>query len=232
MQSEPNSVLQNNTPNLQIAQASSRGGAGIMLLSAAVLLFSLLSIIWSNQLSAWQVVLILIAGLGIYAGWAKLTEPQYFLHYDANGVSYHHRHGGWHLPWQYFLYSGIPQLNQQSMAYIGFRLTDYDGFLQPLPLRLAVRLMTEQRELYLAAVRQGCTSGQCASELLAENGHFSTGKQQYNGVKAAFGWRMQQLNRQTGFDVFIPVALSETEAADLCRQINQARLQLIQNTVT
>lgn len=232
MQSEPNSVLQNNTPNVQIAQASSRGGAGVLLLSAAVLLFSLLSIIWSNQLSAWQAVLILIAGLGIYAGWAKLTEPQYFLHYDANGVSYHHRHGCWHLPWQYFLYSGVPQLNQQSMAYIGFRLTDYDGFLQPLPLRLAVRLMTEQRELYLAAVRQGCTSGQCASELLAENGHFSTGKQQYNGVKAAFGWRMQQLNRQTGFDVFVPVALSETEAADLCRQINQARLQLIQNTVT
>lgn len=232
MPSEPNLNVQNSIGSVQIAQAASRGGAGWLLLSVGVLLLTLCSMIWLKQLAAWQAVLLLIAGLGIYAGWAKLTEPQYFLHYDAQGVRYQHRHGSWHLPWQHFLYSGVPQLNQQSLAYIGFRLTDYDGFLQPLPLRLAVRLMTEQRELYLAAIRQSCSSGQCASELLAEGSYFTTSKQRYNGVKAAFGWRMQQLNRQTGFDVFIPVSLTETEAAELCRQINQARLQLIKNTVT
>ncbi|GAB58122.1 DUF2982 domain-containing protein [Rheinheimera nanhaiensis] len=232
MQSEPNPEGQNSTGSVQIPQAASRGGAALLLLSAAVLLLALVSIIGMKQLAGWQAVLLLMAGLGIYAGWAKLAEPQYFLHYDANGVSYLHRHGSWHLPWHSFLYSGVPQLNQQSLAYIGFRLTDYDGFLQPLPLRLAVRLMTEQRELYLAAIRQGCSTGQCAGELLAEGSYFTTSKQQYNGVKAAFGWRMQQLNRQTGFDVFVPVSLTETEAAELCRQINQARLQLIQNTVT
>ncbi len=232
MQSELNPESQNSNDSVHIAQAASRGGAAVLLLSTVVLLLTIVSIIWFRQLAAWQAVLLLMAGLGAYAGWAKLAEPQYFLHYDAKGVRYQHRHGSWHLSWHSFLYSGVPQLNQQSLAYIGFRLTDYDGFLQPLPLRLAVRLMTEQRELYLAAIRQSCSSGQCASELLAESNNFSTSKQQYNGVKAAFGWRMQQLNRQTGFDVFIPVSLTETEAAELCRQINQARLQLIQNTVT
>ncbi|MDP5192081.1 DUF2982 domain-containing protein [Rheinheimera baltica] len=51
-------------------------------------------------------------------------------------------------------------------------------------------------------------------------------------MKAAFAHRMQRLSNATGFDVFIPVSFNETEAQQLCRQINQTRLQLTQNTAT
>lgn len=217
---------------VKIQGASSRGGARVMLTSAAVLLLLLLALIWVEQLQLWHGLALVMAGLGVFAGWAKLAEPEFFLQYDSQGVCYQHRYGNWFLPWQSFLYAGIPEVNQQGLAYIGFKVTDYDGFLQQLPLRLAVRIMTEQRALYLAALRRSCQSGQCASELLADSGHFSTAKQHYNGIKAAFAQRMQQLSAQTGFDVFVPIDLDEQQSQQLCQQINQARLQCIQNTVT
>jgi hypothetical protein len=217
---------------VKIQAAASRGGASLMLASAAVLLVLLLALFWVEQLQFWHGLALIMAGLGVFAGWAKLAEPEFFLQYDAQGVCYQHRHGRWLLPWHSFLYSGIPQYNQHGLGYIGFKVTDYDSFLRQLPLRLAVRIMTEQRALYVEAVRRGCSSGQCASELLADNGQFCTANQQYSGIKAAFAHRMQQLSAQTGFDVFIPIDLDEQQSQQLCLQINQARLQLIQNTVT
>lgn len=217
---------------VKIQGAASRGGAGVLLLSAVTALLLMLSLLWVEQLQLWQGLGLVGAGLGMFAGWAKLAEPQYFLQYDSQGVQYLHRHGSWVLAWDGFLYSGVPQYNQQSMAYIGFKVTDYDSFLQQLPLRLAVRIMTEQRALYLEAVRQGCASGQCASELLVEGERFNTARQQYSGIKAAFAGRMQRLAAATGFELFVPVSLNEAEGRQLCQQINQARLQLIQNTVT
>ncbi|MDP5148580.1 DUF2982 domain-containing protein [Rheinheimera baltica] len=217
---------------IRVQGAASRGGASLMLGSSVVMLLFILSLILVEQMQPWQGLVFVGAGLGMFAGWAKLSEPEYFLQFDSDGVRYQHRRGSWLLPWDSFLYSGIPQFNQQSLGFIGFNVTDYDGFLQHLPLRLAVRIMTEQRALYIEAVRQGCAGGQCASEMLAEVANFSTKHMQYNGIKAAFAHRMQRLSNATGFDVFIPVSFNETEAQQLCRQINQTRLQLTQNTAT
>ncbi|HEY9042505.1 MAG TPA: DUF2982 domain-containing protein [Rheinheimera sp.] len=217
---------------VNVQGAASRGGAAVLLCSAAVAIILVISLSWVEQLQLWHALGLIGAGLGMFSGWAKLAEPKFFLQYDEQGVRYQHRHGCWVLPWSSFLYSGVPQYNSQTLGYIGFKVTDYDSFLQQLPLRLAVRIMTEQRALYIEAVRQGCVSGQCASELLTETGSFATATQRYNGIKAAFASRMKQLAAQTGFDVFVPVSLTPGETQQLCLQINQARLQLIQNTVT
>jgi hypothetical protein len=217
---------------ISIQSSASRGGASLMLGSGVLLLIILLSIVWADHLAIWHGLALVMAGLGLFAGWAKLAEPQYFLQYNTQGVHYQHRHGRWLLSWHSFLYSGVPQYNQQGVGYIGFKVTDYDSFLAHLPLRLAVRIMSEQRALYVEAVRQGCSSGQCVSELLTEGERFTSAKQQYTGIKAAFAHRMQRLASETGFDLFVPVSLTEGEARQLCQQINQARLQLIQNTAT
>lgn len=217
---------------VRIQGAASRGGAAVLLASLGLLLLLLISLFWVEQLVLWQALALVLVGLGIFAGWAKLAEPQFYLQYDMQGVRYLHRHGSWILPWHAFLYTGVPQYNGQALGYLGFKVTDYDSFLQQLPLRLAVRIMTEQRALYIEAVRQGCTSGQCATELLTEHGQFDTATQRYTGIKAAFASRMAQLTAQTGFGLFVPVSLTPEQTQQLCLQINQARLQLIQNTVT
>lgn len=216
----------------QFQGRASRGGAALISASAAVLLVLLLSLLWTEQVNVLHALAFVMAALGIFAGWAKLSEPPYFLQYDDKGLRYFHRRGSWFLPWSSFLYSGVPQLEHKKLGYIAFKLTDYDSFLHGLPLRLAVRIMTEQRALYVEAVRQGCNNGQCATELLAEGDKFSTASQEYNGIKAAFAYRMQRLTDTLGFDIFVPVELSEADALSLCKQINHARLQCIQNTAT
>src|SRR5690606_28463658 len=148
---------------------------------------------WLEAFELWQGIILLLGGLGIFAGWAKLAEPQYFLQTNQTGITYSHRLGCWWLSWQGFLYSGVAHNQQQALGYIGFKVTDVDAFLQQLPLRLAVRLMTEQRALYVEAVRQQCDSGQCISDLMAETDAFVTAKQRYTGIKAAFAYRMQHV---------------------------------------
>ena len=217
---------------VKIKSVESRGGAKLLVLSTVALILLLTALQWSQQFSLWYGLAFILCGLGIFAGWAKLAVPEYFLQYDEQGVCYQHQHGSWLLPWNDFLYSGIAQLGQQQLGYIGFKVTDYDSFLQRLPLRFAVRLMTEQRELFLSVVKRSCANGRCATELMLTDAVFDSGKAQYNGVRAAFAHRMRQLSVETGFDLFIPVNMDENQTKQLCQQINQTRLQLIQNTVT
>jgi len=216
----------------KVKSIESQGGAKLLLFSVLALILLLLTLQWSQQFSLWHALVLIACGLGIFAGWAKLAAPEYFLQYDELGVCYQHQHGRWLLRWNDFLYCGIAQLGEQKLAYIGFKVTDYDSFLQRLPLRFAVRLMTEQRELFLSVVKRSCANGRCATDLMLTDALYDSGKAQYNGVRAAFAHRMRQLSAETGFDVFIPVNMDESEIQPLCQQINQLRLQLIQNTVT
>lgn len=217
---------------IQLEGSSSRGGAALILCSSAVLILLMLSLLWTEQVKFLHALAFVMALLGMFAGWAKLSEPRYYLQLDSEGIRYFHRRGSWLLPWHCMLYSGVPQSGETSLSYVAFKLTDYDAFLQQLPLRLAVRIMTEQRALYLEAIRQGCSSGGCASELMVETDKFSTRNTDYNGIKAAFGNRMQRLADNMGFEVYVPVTLTQEAAEQLCREINQTRLQCIQNTAT
>ncbi|MDX1677118.1 DUF2982 domain-containing protein [Arsukibacterium sp.] len=216
-----------------VSQSSHQGGARLLLSGLGALLgLVLFTVLFAGQFNLLLALAYIGAGMAIFLGVAKLAEPKHFLRCDEYGVHYYHRYGSWSLPWSCFMYCAVPQLEQQDLSFIGFKVTDYDAVLQPLKLRLAVRLMTEQRPLFISAVKQGCTGGQCASELLAEKDVFATATQRYDGIKAMFAHRMQRLGLASGFDLFVPSSLSAEQTVALCRQINQARLQIIQNTAT
>lgn len=221
------------TNSVKVRSAATRGGARLLI--ASIVGFLALTLFCVLQAESRTTVVVLLFGICLasaFWGWAKLAEPLYFLECDEAGIHYHHRTGSWLLPWQAFLYCAIPQFEQRNMAFIAFKVTDVSAFLDNLPQRLAVRIMTEQRPLFFAAVREGCRSGQCASDLLVEKDIFMVNQQQYTGIKAVFAQRMQRLATATGYDVFIPVSLDEAVTEQLCRKINQLRLQIIQNTAT
>ncbi|KKO45590.1 hypothetical protein WG68_09390 [Arsukibacterium ikkense] len=216
-----------------VSQTSHQGGARLLLGGLAALAGLLLfTVLFAEQFSLLLALCYIAAAMAVFLGMAKLAEPRYFLKCDEQGVHYFHRYGSWLLPWQSFMYCAVPQLEQQNLSFIGFKVTDYDAVLQPLRLRLAVRLMTEQRPLFMSAIKQSCANGQCASELLMEKDSFSTATQRYNGIKAVFAQRMQRLAGASGFDLFVTCSLTEAQTRALCQQINQARLQMIQNTAT
>jgi len=217
---------------IQLEGSSSRGGAALILCSGFILLLLVFNLAFAEQLLWYHAALFILALLGVFAGWAKLSEPRFFLQCDEQGIHYRHRRGSWLLPWNSVLYCAVPQCAEQSLSFIAFKVQHYDPFLQQLPLRLAVRIMTEQRAIYLEAVRQSCVNGGCATELLAEHEHFNTKQASYNGIKAAFAHRMQRLATTLGFELYVPITLAKDEAEQVCRKINQLRLQHINKGTT
>lgn len=212
---------------------SAKGGIPLLLSSAVMfLLFILLLALWPDLTSSqgW-VLLFLLLFAGLFLGYAKVTEPFYAIELCAQGVQYHHRRGSWMLPWHAFRYARVAELTGKGeLGYVGFKVTDYDSFLQQLPLRLAVKLLMEQRHLLLAALASDCPDGTCASSMLAQHTEFKTSKAYYHGVRAMFAGRMQVLSVLLGAELFIPTTVLPVDAAEFCRTVNKSRLIYLKKT--
>lgn len=211
--------------------SASQGGARLLLASVGFLLILLVyTAFLAEQFSAFLAVLYVAGLLGLFIGWAKLAEPRHSIVCIAEGVRYQHRAGSWLLPWSAFNYCAVPSIDGQELAYIGFKVTNFDELLKSLPVRLAVKIMTEQRPLYFEAIRQTCDTGQCATEMLKEKDTFTTAQQHYDGVKAVFAQRMQRLAAATGFELMVPINVDANQAQEWCRNINQQRLEVIRQS--
>lgn len=216
---------------IKIAAPSTLGGGRLFIYSMSAFVGLLLfTFLFVDRVGIVIALLYIANFLAMFTAWAKLAEPQFFLVCDEVGVHYQHRFGCWTLPWQSFKFCAIPQFSDEDLAFIAFKVTDYDAILTKLPLRLAVRIMTEQRPLFLEAVKKGCADGRCASDLFNEKDTFTTTSAQYSGIKAVFAQRMQKLADASGFELFVPVAFSADQVQQLCQHINQTRLKQLSDT--
>lgn len=206
---------------------SNKGGAALLCSSALVLLCLILLLAVRPDLAptqAWVLLLILLL-LAAVVAYHKLTAPWFLLELNPDGLIYHHRAGSWLLPWQAFAYAKVAELpGQGELAFIGFKVTAIEQFLPNLPLRLAVKLLIEQRHLLLTALRQNCPSCTCPSELMLEIGPYQTKTILYHGVQAMFAHRMQHCSTLLGLELFIPTAGLPLPAIEFCQQVNQRRL--------
>lgn len=210
----------------QYKASGNEGGAKTLLYSASAFIGLLLfSVFFMNELSLVLAIAFISAGIGIYAGFAKLAEPLHGIECDAVGVHYHHKKGSWLLPWHAFSHCS-PQPNLDvEVNYIAFKVTNIHAFLEPLPLRLAIKLMMEQRALWFVILKEKCPAGECATEWMAEKDRFNTPHKQYNGVKAMFANRMKKLGLFCGYELFIPVNCIDVAADEFCQEVNRMRLQ-------
>lgn len=212
---------------------SAQGGGVLLLSSVLVLLVLVLLLAISPELTSMQgwVLLFLLLFLAIFVGYSKMTEPFYAVELNAQGVCYHHRRGSWLLPWQAFSFARVPELTTVGeLNFVSFKVTHYPDFLAHLPLRLAVKLLVEQRHLLIAALRQNCPTGTCPSEMILESADVHIGPIRYHGVLAMFVHRMRHLSVLLGAELFIPADCLPVSPADFCRQVNQSRLIYIANS--
>lgn len=216
--------------SLAFSGSASSGGARLLLASITSLILLLLyTALLADNFSGMLAIAYIAALLGIFLGWAKLAEPKYSLVCEPEGVRYCHRQGSWCLAWSAFSYCAVPSIEGRELAYIGFKVTNLDALLSGMPVRLAVKIMTEQRALYLEAVRQSCASGQCATELLREKDQFKTRDAIYHGVKAVFAQRMLRLSEATGLELMVPVNVTPDLAQEWCQAINKQRLAMLRD---
>jgi hypothetical protein len=212
---------------LQFRAASAQGG-GVLLLSAllammvAVLIFALWPELGPQQ--AWLIIFILLT-LAAYVGYSKLTEPDVMLQLDDKGVVFFHKYGHWRLPWQDLMYAQLVEIEGKPLNFVGFRLSSYTEFLAGISLRLALRLLIEQRPLLVAALGAGCKNGQCPTSMLEQLPDFKHNGISYRGVLGLFAQRMDHFRKLLQLDILIPADVVGYAAEDFCRLINQQRLK-------
>lgn len=212
---------------------SGQGAAALLLSSALVLIVMTLLLAIVPELTSMQgwVLLFMLLLLALFVGYSKMTEPYYVVELNQQGVYYHHRLGSWLLPWRAFSCARVPELAAAGeLNFVGFKVTGYADFLAHLPLRLAVKLLVEQRHLLIAALRQNCPTGTCPSEMILESSDIHIGTTRYHGVLAMFAHRMKHFATLLEVEVVIPAEALPVTPAEFCRRVNQSRLIYMDNS--
>ena len=210
----------------QFFSASARGGAALFMTAAAMLLLGVLLVAVRADLASSQawVLWFLLTIVASFVGLKKLSAPVVLAETTSEGLVYHHSHGSWMVPWREIGHVQQIELQGRELAWIGVRLNSYDGLLQTIPLRLAVRLLIEQRGVLIAAAGGACPSGRCAGDFLVDALEYRTPLQLYKGVQAMFGQRMAHLRQLLQADLLIPTDLKDCSAAEFSQHLNRQRL--------
>lgn len=164
----------------------------------------------------WVLSHLYIANMFIYTfgiamlllGYLKQSEPQCRLMIDTLGITFYHRSNKVTIPWSNIQRVGIPSQSRleggQAYAYIGFKIKDEELFYDTFPLRLASRLLIEQRPLWLSLAGQGCASGQCVPEDFIDSVEYKLPNNRiYSGLIGMFVHRSEKLNQLLGFHFFV-----------------------------
>lgn len=180
---------------------------------------------------------IILAYLGIRIGLSKSGQPQFGLVLCHDHLQFHHRYGGWALPWRQIDRFGIPCVGRGferlELNYIGIRLNDEQFLLDTLSPRLCAHLLTEQRSALYAALRQECPSGTCPSDHLLEDDYYHTHSGKiYHGLKAMFANRMANMRQMTGYDLLIDQSVLEQSPEQFLRLARDFRNQGMAHSIT
>jgi len=138
------------------------------------------------------------------------------------GLRFEHAAGHYQLPW-----SAIVRIDQvrlgllnhyRELPYVGIRLHSPTPLLSTLSIRLAARLMVDQRDLLYYAEKEGAVDARLDWE--KDRVRLADG-QEYDGVVAMFSHRMMSLRQHLGYDLYLPVADLELDATDLLTRLNR-----------
>ncbi|MDO6719509.1 DUF2982 domain-containing protein [Psychrosphaera sp. 1_MG-2023] len=141
-------------------------------------------------------------------GYLKRSEPRHRLKLADDGLTFYHRANTVFVPWENIQRVGIPAQDRidggKEYDFIGIKVKDPELFYDTFPLRLASKLLIEQRPLWLALAGKGCATGQCVPEDFIDSVECKLGANRiYRGLIAMFVHRSEKLNELLGFHFYI-----------------------------
>jgi hypothetical protein len=196
---------------IYIRGISSHNGMTTLLIGAAAITVGGLSIVYLPELFFLAGILIIAVGIiAVTMGVFKMREPKFSLEITKQAVTYHHRLGRWHIPWDNIQRVDVPRVHRGlehiDLELVGFRLKQPEAFLAHISPRLITHLLMEQRPLIAQIERANCGSGRCYGDDLLEDAKYKTANgEMIKGVTAMFAHRMRRLQGGLGYDVFISV---------------------------
>ena len=77
------------------------------------------------------------------------------------------------------------------------------------------------RLLFMQVIQKLCKNGNCPSEWLIEDNHYtSVHGRSFNGLIAMFANRMRHLQQLTGYDLLLPASVLDSSIWDFSRNLN------------
>lgn len=141
----------------------------------------------------------------LFVGLLKYLEPPVSYFITPESITYYHRSGHWHLPWQDIVRIGYIRADVQGehiqLPYLGIKVHNLENIAQTVSPRLANKLIHEQQELLLLALKN--------QEIDLHNGvinfaPFNLNGVIYKGPVAAWLYRTELLHKAYGYHLFLP----------------------------
>ncbi|WP_392344140.1 DUF2982 domain-containing protein [Pseudoalteromonas prydzensis] len=214
---------------LKLRAQGARNGIEILTVGAIGLIFIMLfNLLRPGEISILEIFLVSLCLATIFVGFLKTQEPFYSLVITEQELIYQHKYGYWSVKQENFHHSGIPTVEQQleklELNAVGIKLNNTDEFLSQLAPRIAGKLLIEQRHLFMQVIQKHCKNGNCPSEWLVEDNHYtSVHGRSFNGLIAMFANRMRHLQQLTGYDLLLPASVLDSSIWDFSRNLNAWR---------
>lgn len=153
-----------------------------------------------------HIFMMLVSIIIMLIGVVKLFEPAISLYLTPNKIIFNHRYGNWHLAWQDIqhinLVSEVVGLQREELPYVGIRLVHIDKIAKNISVRLANRLIHQQKGLIVYSVlHQLMTLEQ--SQFNFQPFTLASGET-VKGPIAAFLHQSEQLSHALGYHLFLP----------------------------
>jgi hypothetical protein len=215
---------------VRLRALANRQSIEFMLVGAIALVIIMVFVtLRATPISLLEIALASAAIVAIMLGFLKSQQPYYSIEMSPQRLVYYHKFGEFLLEHHNFHSSGVPSVTQGvetlELNVVGIKLKDIDVFLSDLTPRLAGKLLIEQRNIFLQAVKIHCSNGNCPSEWLIEEANYtSPSGQAYSGLMAMFANRMQNFKTLTGYDLMLPANVLDRDIWQFATVMNRWKL--------
>jgi len=192
---------------------------------------SLLLITFLSAQYFWQmyqlshIFMILLSLVIILIGVVKLFEPAVSLYLTPSKIIFNHRYGHWKLTWQDIqninLVSEVVGLQREELPYVGIQLVHIDRIAKNISVRLANRLIHQQKGLIIYSVLHQLMTIEQA-QINFEPFYLPNGEA-IRGPIAAFLHQTEQLSHAFGYHLFLPVDSFDRDIDEFASLLKQCK---------
>jgi hypothetical protein len=194
-------------PSIIIKPIAKHNTISLCISGALLLLITLLSAHYFWHMYRFShIFMTLLSLVIILIGVVKIFEPAVSLYLTPSKIIYNHRYGNWQLAWKDIqninLVSEVVGLQREELPYVGIRLVHIDRIAKNISVRLANRLIHQQKGLIVYSVLHQLMTIEQAQinfePFCLPNGEV------LRGPIAAFLHQTEQLSRALGYHLFLP----------------------------
>ncbi|MBQ4833965.1 DUF2982 domain-containing protein [Pseudoalteromonas sp. MMG010] len=183
----------------------------------------LFNILQPTVISIIEIFIVSVCVVSILIGFLKTQQPYNNIELNHDEFIYYHKFGCWRLKASNIRYCGVPKMaDGTAINALGIRVNNIDELLMNISIRLAGKLLIEQRNLFLQIAQKNCKIGNCPSKWLIEESNYkSKAGYKYSGLLAMFANRTALIKEFTGYDLLLLASELDTDVCDVSNRLNK-----------